>query len=364
MTTVLDSSPEVIVFALDKDYRYIAFNSLHKSIIRRIWGCDIEIGMSMLDVIKKDEDRASAKANFDRALGGEHFVLMEEYGAESLSRLCWLDYYSPLLSHSGEVVGLTCFVLNHTERKQAEDKVVKLLQEKEIILKEVHHRIKNNMNTMMSLLSVHAARLKDPAAVAAMGNAQSLMRSMGVLYDKLYQTQNLVDMSVNDYFPSLVGEIVRVLPTTARIMPVVLVEDFRLGVKDLSTLGIVVNELVTNAGKYAFVGREEGKIFLTAVKRENRIVITIGDDGVGMETSRLEEVQAMLDECDSRISPSALADAGITPANLSGNGIALQNTHYRLRLIYGAPYGLRISSRKGVGTEVVVRIPITKMEAR
>jgi len=285
MTTVLDSSPEVIVFALDKNYRYIAFNSLHKTVIRRIWGRDIEIGMSMLDIINKDEDRASAKSNFDRALGGEHFMLMEEYGDESLSRLCWLDYYSPLVGPSGGVIGLTCFVLNHTERKRAEDKVVKLLREKEIILKEVHHRIKNNMNTMLSLLSVHAARLKDPAAVATMGNAQSLLRSMGVLYDKLYQTESLAEMSVYDYLPALVGEIVRVLPTAARILPVVHVEDFRLGVKELSTLGIVVNELVTNAGKYAFVGRDEGRIFLTAVKREGRIVLTIGDDGVGIPES-------------------------------------------------------------------------------
>jgi len=282
MTTILDSSPEVIVFALNKDYRYIAFNSLHKTVIRRIWGRDIEIGMNMLDVITRTEDRASAKANFDRALRGEHFMLMEEFGEESLSRICWLDYYSPLVGPSGKVIGLTCFVLNHTERKQAEDRVVKLLEEKEIILKEVHHRIKNNMNTMMSLLSVQAARQKDPAAAAALGNAQSLMRSMGILYDKLYQTENLVDMSVDDYFPLLVREIVRVLPTAARVQPVVHVEDFRLAVKDLSTLGIVVNELVTNAGKYAFVGRDEGKIYLTAVKRENRIVLTIGDDGVGM----------------------------------------------------------------------------------
>lgn len=131
-SAILESTPQVIIFALDSNYCYLAFNNKHKDTIQQIWGKKIKIGMNMLDVIGKYEDRNKAKANFDRALAGESFILTEEYGDDMLSRLFWQDYYSPIFSKDGKIIGLTCFVLNITDRVQIEVS----LKEKERLLSE------------------------------------------------------------------------------------------------------------------------------------------------------------------------------------------------------------------------------------
>ncbi|WP_291703627.1 diguanylate cyclase [Clostridium sp.] len=122
LSAILESSPDVIVFSLDTNYCYTAFNNIHKKVILNIWKKEIKKGMNMLDVIGYDEDRKKARENFDRALNGESFSIVEEYGDNKYSRLYWQDYYSPIISSDGKVIGLTCFVLNITALKKAEER--------------------------------------------------------------------------------------------------------------------------------------------------------------------------------------------------------------------------------------------------
>ncbi|MFA9397350.1 MAG: diguanylate cyclase [Clostridiaceae bacterium] len=132
---ILESSPDVIVFALDCNYKYIAFNKKHRDAMIKIWGKKIEIGMSFMDVIGNHEDHKKAKICFDRSLAGESFNMIEEYGDEKLSRLIWQDYWSPIFSNQGEIIGLTCFSLDVTEQKKAEF-ALKISEEKYRLLTE------------------------------------------------------------------------------------------------------------------------------------------------------------------------------------------------------------------------------------
>jgi PAS domain S-box-containing protein len=124
LQSILESSPDVIVFALDTNCNYLAFNTRHKEAIKAIWGMEIAIGMNMLEVIGDVTDRERARVNFARALSGESFTLEEWYGDEQLSRECWLDYYSPIHSDAEDVTGMTCFVQNITDRKRIEGELV------------------------------------------------------------------------------------------------------------------------------------------------------------------------------------------------------------------------------------------------
>ena len=120
LSAILESSPEINIFALDSNYHYLAFNAKHKDTMRTIWRKEIEIGMNMLDAIGRHDDREKAKTRFDRALVGESFTLTEEYGNENLARLYWQDFWSTIFSTEGDVIGLTCFSLDVTKRKQAQ----------------------------------------------------------------------------------------------------------------------------------------------------------------------------------------------------------------------------------------------------
>ncbi len=136
LQSILESSPDVTMFALDTGYNYLTFNQNHRAVINEIWGHNITIGMNMLDYITREDDRQKSKEFFDKALGGESFVNESEYGDENFSRSYWETYYSPMYDDNGETIGLTCFNLNITERKEQEE----LLRQKEAEFRSLAER--------------------------------------------------------------------------------------------------------------------------------------------------------------------------------------------------------------------------------
>ena len=408
-SSLLESSPEIIVFALDSEYRYLAFNGKHREAIQRMWGTSIALGMSMLDVIGSHDDRLSAQANFDRALAGESFVLLEEHGDAALSRESWLDYWSPIRNENGEVTGLTCFCLNHTElvkvqeslgraerelresdtkysrfvenatdgvfvadergrylevnraaseitgysrdelltmsvadfrapesqeggldtfrrlledgllksearfrhrdgslrwwsvdaiklserrffaitkditeRKKSEELIHALLSEKELLLRETHHRIKNNMNTIHSLLSLQADSASDACVRTALEDAGRRMQSMLVLYAKLYQSVDFASISIKDYLPALIDEIVANFPRSRAISVTTDIADLVMDASLLQSLGIITNELITNSMKYAWGDSQEALLSVSVGTSDGAILLCVRDNGVGI----------------------------------------------------------------------------------
>jgi len=172
-----------------------------------------------------------------------------------------------------------------TNRTLAEKKIKDFLEEKEIILREVHHRIKNNMNTVNSLLLLQACTLKDSAAVSALEDAGSRVQSMMILYDKLYQSADFDAMSAADYIPSLVDEILTNFPNKKSVKIEKKIDDFIIDSRKLQLLGIIINELLTNIMKYAYDERTDGLITVTAGLKDNNVLFVIHDDGKGIPES-------------------------------------------------------------------------------
>lgn len=177
-------------------------------------------------------------------------------------------------------------VLGHiediTERLAAEKRVATLLQEKDLILKEVHHRIKNNLAVIRSILRLQAMDAPDAVTAESFRATESRVQSMTVLYEKLYEAAGFSDASLRDYIPALIRGIVANFPNGSVVGIVLNVDDVRLDARRLQSLGILVNELVTNSMKYAFEGRGAGTIFVSAKKTGDRVVVSIGDDGIGL----------------------------------------------------------------------------------
>ena len=180
-------------------------------------------------------------------------------------------------------------------RLNAEKEIKALLVEKEIILKEVHHRIKNNMTTLKSILSLHAGMLEERAAQEALFEAESRIHSMMVLYDKLYQSVSFSEMSIKEYIQPLVEQIINNFPNHESVSLKINVQDFILDTKRLQPIGIIINELLTNIMKYAFLDRLDGEILIEVGLRSNSetknsidtktFFIVIHDNGNGLSDS-------------------------------------------------------------------------------
>jgi PAS domain S-box-containing protein len=171
------------------------------------------------------------------------------------------------------------------EQKTARDRIDALLAEKELLLKEVHHRIKNNMSTVGSLLSLQANTTTEPAAMAALKDARARIQSMALMYDTLYMAPDYTELAIKNYLSSLVDQIIAHFPNNRMVRVEKDIQDFVLDVKRLQTLGIILNELLTNTMKYAFKGRKQGQISVSVSNRDKHATVSIQDDGNGIPDS-------------------------------------------------------------------------------
>lgn len=169
-----------------------------------------------------------------------------------------------------------------TEQKRIEDENRRLIQEKELLLKEVHHRIKNNIASIESLLVLRSNSINNPEALSLIQDSISRIQSMRILYENLLISENYTEMSSKAYFEKLINAIISIFPNNSNITIEKNISDFNISSKVIITTGIIVNELITNAMKYAFADRERGLLQITISRDLNNISIIIADNGIGL----------------------------------------------------------------------------------
>jgi two-component sensor histidine kinase len=168
------------------------------------------------------------------------------------------------------------------EQLAAESRVRKLLCEKEMMLREVQHRIKNNMSMMSSLLNLKAASAIDKEVKDALQEISDRFGVMQILYDKLYKADDLEHISLAEYIPEIIEAILSGYAHETDISVHTNIEDIASDPKTLSALGILTAELITNALKYAFPQEERGTVRVEAQQADGQIRFTVSDDGAGI----------------------------------------------------------------------------------
>ncbi len=155
--------------------------------------------------------------------------------------------------------------------------------EKAVILKEVHHRIKNNMAAVQGMLYLQADRVPGTPTAAALEDAQARLQSMMVLYDQLYRSDDYGTVQAKPYLTDLVHRIVANFPRHEVVTVTTEIADLAMPTTQLQPLGILLNELLTNAMKYAFKGRDAGHLHVGLGHENGRVTLVVADDGIGMK---------------------------------------------------------------------------------
>ncbi len=181
---------------------------------------------------------------------------------------------------------LYSIVYDITERLIAEDKIKSLLSEKEIIVKEVHHRVKNNLNTICSFLNLQSAKSANPETREALSEACGRVRSMGILYERLSFSEYDGKMRVNEYFPALIRNITEAFGLGDEIVIQSVFDDSEIKTKTMFSLGIIVTELVSNSIKYAFSDKKNGKITIRINLDNEAFHLLVSDDGCGIDEAK------------------------------------------------------------------------------
>lgn len=202
----------------------------------------------------------------------------------SVAWLLWSN--RGIFDENGKCVEVLTIGTDITERRLSELEIKKLLNEKEILLHEVHHRIKNNMNTIAGLLYLQSVSIENESAVAALKDAHGRVLSMMLIYDKLFRSVDFSSISTGSYLPELINSIISTFPDYDNVRIETGIDDYKLDSNALVPMGIIINELLTNAYKYAFPAGGDGLIEISFMKTgDSEFELTFKDNGVGIPES-------------------------------------------------------------------------------
>ncbi len=171
-----------------------------------------------------------------------------------------------------------------TERKRAEEKIKANLREKEVLLKEIHHRVKNNLQVISSLLNLGARDIKDPQAQRVFTDSQNRIKSMAFIHEKLYRSKDLSRIDFSDYVRDLLDTLLVTYAKASRhVYPVLDLCELRLELDQAIPLALIINELISNALEHAFPDEREGRITVSLKQMgQKKCALSIADNGVGL----------------------------------------------------------------------------------
>jgi PAS domain S-box-containing protein len=188
----------------------------------------------------------------------------------------------PIKDALGRVTNAVIQHRNITEIKKAEIRIKKSLEEKEILLKEIHHRVKNNLQIVSSVLDLQGSYVKtDPIAVNVLKESQNRVFSMALIHEMLYQSKDLNKINFDDYIKSLISHLLHSYRLEIQVNSVIDVKDVSLNIETAVPCGLIISELVSNSLKYAFENEKSGEVQISLKSKGNEYELIVSDNGVG-----------------------------------------------------------------------------------
>jgi PAS domain S-box-containing protein len=187
-----------------------------------------------------------------------------------------------LCDDEGRLLGFAKVFRDVTEREQARERLERSLAEKDALLREIHHRVKNNLQVIVSLLGLQSRYIQDPHALASLEETTNRVRAISRIHEALYGTTDLASIQFSSYLHQLVRDLTAFYDLSQRIHTDVEAAPLALDIEQAVPLALITNELVCNAMKHAFSDRESGGISVTLFKQPSLAELTVRDDGHGL----------------------------------------------------------------------------------
>ncbi|WP_052374109.1 PAS domain S-box protein [Methanobacterium sp. SMA-27] len=310
-------------------YRTLFESEPNYTILISLDGIILDINTAALNIIGISKDEIVGK-NFEQVtiFPKEEMEINREMFSKLLKQESISEHYeSKIFDKNGnirrlETVLTTIFKgdkpshflvisIDITERKLSEDKIKFSLKEKDILLKEIHHRVKNNMQIISSLLNLQTNYIDDEIALDVLRESQNRVKTMGMIHEKLYQSNDFINIKFDDYILRLVTDLFYSYNIQEdHIKPVIEVDDVRLNIETGVPCGLIISELVSNSLKYAFPKGKTGKLKVSLKKCSKKYELKVIDNGIGFpedldfkntDSLGLQLVNNLVDQIDGEI---------------------------------------------------------------
>lgn len=293
LKNILDSSTSVAIFSLDLK-GFIDFWNVGAE---NLFGFKSEeiINNSIFKLLNDDQQRLKKMLSHitrDNEGENEEFLFNGKNGDQ-----IWINLtMTPKCDSEGKIVGVLCIGEDYTRHKQAEEHIKASLREKEVLIREVHHRVKNNLQIVSSLLKLSINRAKNKKVINLLEDAHNRIYAIALIHSQLYKTEKFERIKLYDHLRELLNYISQIYePEVRSIILRVKPSDIELSIDQAIPCSLVLNELITNSYKHAFKNRKEGEIEIVTKKlKGNQIRIVVKDNGIGFpEDLKLTQINSL-----------------------------------------------------------------------
>jgi PAS domain S-box-containing protein len=313
LESIFNSTRYLLMFTVDHSLSITAVNENFTQTFSDEFGFEATVGTPIIKKLKQLASKDLYKgqlALFRRAAKG----VQQQFELPLINKnneVVWYQvFFNPVRFDDGSEE-LSCIAYDITERKEIDQQIRGALKEKEVLLQEVHHRVKNNLQVISSMLNLQRRFINDPLMLDILEESQNRISTMSFIHESLYQNTDFSSISFAVYLERLATNLIHSYSKlSCHVSLETKLDEVHINLKQAIPCGLIVNELVSNALKYAYIGQAEGTLFLRIEQKGDTLEIEVADDGVGLpEGFNFESndslgvylVQALTDQIDGEL---------------------------------------------------------------
>ncbi len=288
LNAIIESSSHFF-FTINRDFLITSFNELFKEDLKKYMNYEVKENESFLNIISlfSEDKKEKSIESWKKKLQGSFLGVSNSFeikGKDVFGKPYYREVFlDPIQSEDERIEEVSGIGHDITEKKISEEELKSSLKEKDVLLKEVHHRVKNNMQVISSILNLQSSYISDEKVLSILRESQNRIKSMAIIHEKLYRTKDFSSIKFSEYVENLAESIVRTYEyNEAEIEIVFNLEEVLLNLDMAIPCGLIINELISNSLKYAFNSNEKGKIEINLSESNEEVKLQIADNGVGI----------------------------------------------------------------------------------
>jgi PAS domain S-box-containing protein len=312
-SAIIENSKNTLIWTIDRNFRLITFNAHFHETVQALFKEDLkredDLKVFFMDKMSADEweytvnEMNKARSGIPGQIENKFTFNGKDYWFET--------FLNPIYNEQGECVELS-FVSHHiTDKKDQEKELRDSLREKEVLLKEVHHRVKNNLQVISSILNLQSSYVEDEQLKQVLRESQNRIKTMSFIHENLYQKDQFSEIDFSDYVKNLSTNLLHSYQIYTNLVEIKYeLSRVFLSLDQAIPCGLIVNELVSNALKHAFPDGKEGMILIKLMEENNKVHLCVKDNGVGMpnnfdirhsETLGIQLVVSLAEQLDANL---------------------------------------------------------------
>jgi PAS domain S-box-containing protein len=313
LESIFNSTENLMMWTINKDYDITGMNKNFVNWMHDFFDEEVFLNDNIMKTLQKHLDRDFYQGQLEAFANGFkgrpqqfEFALRNNRGQTT-----WLQAFLNPVYMDGKLEELSCLLYDNTERKEMDRRVRDSLKEKEVLLQEVHHRVKNNLQVISSILNLQSSYVDDEKTLEVLRESQQRIKSMSFIHETIYRTADFSKLEFTEYVRTIANNLIQSYRAGNESVSFVAdMDEIYLNLDQSIPCGLIVNELVSNALKYAFKGRKKGTLTVGLHEKNNTIELCIKDDGVGLpkdfgyeKTNSLgiQLVYALLEQVDAEM---------------------------------------------------------------